>query len=489
MQSVWSDSVTLGIVRHLARTRYGQSRGIDKLSSGKRVIRASDGAADLALSVGLHTRIRSTNVARRNATAARSALQIADGGVAEIQVMLIRLKELAMAAATETVGTSERGMMQLEVNQLVDAIDQIAWTSTYNGNVLLAQTHVDVGFVVDVSGSMGGELATLQSEIASFRQQFLDAGIDVEFGLAPYRSNLDPVDGVIITNDIDQAGFDAALGSLTLGGAAVDPYSALVNVSGANDFNGDGDIFAWRDATAHHLIVLTDTGQEVSQIPGDPSQAEVAAQLSAAGMTVHAIAAGAQATFTDIAAITGGSTHSIGANGSGIPAALDAIASDLVGGGDVDVADMLTVQVGIHDTDDDRINLLVPTDATAVGLGIGGISVATRDAALEAIDDLDGAITEASTVRATVGAVQRRLEHTMSYQDISIINETAALSRIQDLDYASAMGDYLLNETLANAATQLLGHHQQAQRDHVLGIYGSLAGAGGGGGGRLNGTL
>jgi flagellin len=488
IQSAWSGSTTLGIVRHLARARYGQSRGIDKLSSGKRVIRASDGAADLALSVGLHTRVRSTNVARKNASNARQVMQIADGGIAEIQVMLIRLKELAMAAATETFSDQERSLMQLEVNQLVDAIDQTAWTTTYNGNVLLAQTHVDVAFVVDISGSMGDDLATLQSEINDFRQAFLDAGVDVEFGLAAFLRAIDPVDGVQIRNDIGDPGFEAALAALALSGSPVDPYSALVNVSGANDFNGDNDVFSWRPNTGHHIILLTDTGQESHLIPGDPPQSEIATQLSAAGMTVHAIAPQAQfGTFSEITTLTGGGLYRVGGGGTGIPDAMDGIASDLVGGGDIDAAEQLTVQVGLNNTDDDRIDLLVPTDATAVGLGIGALSVATSEAARAAIDDLDGAITEASTVRATIGAVQRRLDHTISYHDVSIVNETAALSRIQDLDYASAMGEYLLNETLASAATQMLSHSNEARRDHVAGIYRGMGG--GGGGGRLDDRL
>ena len=480
MRAAWSSSTTLAIVRNMARARYGRQQNIRQLSSGKRITRAADDAAGLGVAANLTARTRSLRVARDNAESAVQAVQIADGGMAEIQVMLIRLKELAMLSASETIGDNERVAAQAEVNALLGQIDSTAWSTRYNDIPLLAQAHLDVAFVLDTSGSMGGELANLTASITDFRQAFIDAAIDVEFGLAAMRSSLDAQDGVDLVSDIGSASFEAALASLPLAGGSVDAYSALVNVTGVNDFNGDGDVFTWREDVAHHLIVVTDTNREVQYIPGNPSQADVAQDLTAGGFTVHVISpTTTHVTYSTITSQTGGSIYDTGgAAGAGIPAAMDAISTNLTGGG-VLPNEAVDVQVGIHNTENDQISLGLPADASRIGLGITGLSVATRDDALDALGTLDTAIANASGVRARIGAAQRRLGHVVNYQTVAIEDETAALSRIEDLDYAAAVGELALNEVLSSASTSLLFDHLAAKRELVLSLYGYHTGGDG----------
>ena len=477
----------------MARARYSREKTVEQLSSGRRINRAADDAAGLAVANSLHTRVRSLRVARDNAETAEQAMQIADGGMAEIQIMLIRLKELAMQAATETVSDAERAIMQEEVGELMGAIDSIAWTTTYNGTPLLAQAHVDVAFLLDTSGSMGGEKATLVASIQAFRQSFIDAGVDVNFGLAAMRTSLDNVDNVDRVVDIGGGGFEGALAGLPLAGGAIDAYSALVNVSGANDFNGDNDVFSWRQDVAHHIVVITDTGQEAHLIPGDPPQADVAADLAAAGMVVHVIAPSVQAgSYNDITATTGGSTYDLGdLSGSGIPAALDEISGNLTGGDDLLAGEPLEIQVGIHATEHDKIDIGLAADGTVVGLGLAGTTVSTRQDALDALDAIDAAVGEASAVRAAIGASQRRMTHVVNYQSDAIENETAAQARIEDLDYAGASMDMAISQILSNASTSMLFEHLSMKREMILSLYGqeSRARQGPGRGGGLNARL
>jgi len=473
LRAAWSDSTTLNIVRHMARARFSRQKTVEQLSSGRRINRAADDAAGLAISTSLNSRVRSLRVARTNAETAQEAVDLADGGMAEIQVMLIRLKELAMQAASETVSDAERAYMQAEVTELLGAIDSTAWTTTYNGIPLLAQAHVDVGFILDTSGSMGGERATLLAEISSFRQAFVDAGVDVDFGLAAMRSSLDPVDNVDKVVDIGGGGFDGALAGLPLAGGTIDAWSAMLNASGADDFNGDNDDFTWRDDVAHHIIVITDTGREIEVIPGDPTQAEVAAEIAAAGVVVHVIAPVNQAGgYSEITTQTGGSIHVIGdGSGSGIPAALDTISNNLTGGDDLLAGEPIEVQVGIHATEHDKIDIGLAADATVVGLGLSGANVATRSNAVTTLDNLDTAIASASSVRAEIGAAQRRLDHVINYQSDAIENETAAQARIEDLDYAQASMDMAISDILSSASTRMLFEHLDMKRDMILSLY------------------
>lgn len=473
MRAAWSSSVTLNIVRYIARARFSGDRSVDQLSSGLRINRAADDAAGLAVSASLDAHVRSLNAARGNTETGQSVLQIADGGVAEIQSMLVRLKELSMQSASETVNDTERAILQKEVNELLGAIDSVAWATTFNGQPLLAQLHVDVAFLLDTSGSMGGELATLLSSVADFRQAFVDAGIDANFGLAAMRSSLDATDNVDRVVDIGGAGFEGALAGLPIAGGTIDAYSALVNVTGADDFNGDNDVFTWRSDVARHVIVITDTGQETQVIPGNPTQAEVAAQLATTGVVVHVIAPPTQAgTYSELTGQTNGSLYSLGDGaGSGIPTALDDISNNLTGDGDILVGEPIEVQVGVNNTSNDRIDINLAADTTVVGLGISGTSVATRQGALDALTSLDGAIQSASEVRANIGAAERRLQHVANHQSDAIVNETAAQARIEDLDYAQASSDQAISQMLASASTQMLSHHLGTKREMVLSLY------------------
>ena len=473
MRAAWSSSTTLAIVRNMARARYGRQQSVRKLSSGKRITRAADDAAGLGVAANLTARTKSLRVARDNAESAVQAVQMADGGMAEIQVMLIRLKELAMQSASETISDQERAAAQAEASALLGQIDSTAWTTRYNDIPLLAQAHLDVAFVLDTSGSMGGEIQSVRDSIAAFRQAFVDAAIDVQFGLAAMCGGVDMQDSVAQVVDIGDGNFESALATLPIIGGAVDPYSALVNTSGVNDFNGDGDDFSWRADVARHLIVVTDTFQESHLIPGDPPQADVATDLTTGGFTVHVIAPNAQhGTYSTITSQTGGGIFDIGdGTGSGIPAALDSISTNLTGGG-VLPNEAIDVQVGIHNTENDQISLGLPADASQVGLGLTGLSVATRDDALDALGTLDTAIANASGIRARIGAAQRRLGHTINYQSVAIEDETAALSRIEDLDYAAEVGELALHEILSSASMSLLFDHLNTKRNLVLSLYG-----------------
>jgi flagellin len=108
-----------------------------KMSSGERITRASDDAAGLAISENLKAQIRGNRQAKRNANDAISMIQTAEGGLNEISSIVIRLRELAIQAASDTVGDTERGFTDIEFQQLKEEVDRIARSSEFNGISLL----------------------------------------------------------------------------------------------------------------------------------------------------------------------------------------------------------------------------------------------------------------------------------------------------------------------------------------------------------------
>ncbi len=148
---------SLNAQRHLYDTTSRFQKSMERLSSGMRINRAGDDAAGLAISEGLKSDIRALQQASRNAADGISLVQTAEGSLDEVNNILLRLRELAEQAATETLGEEERGYLQDEFAQQLDEIDRIASTAEFNGIKLLDGTvtslNVQVGIGTDVTTS------------------------------------------------------------------------------------------------------------------------------------------------------------------------------------------------------------------------------------------------------------------------------------------------------------------------------------------------
>lgn len=101
------------------------------------------------------------------------------------------------------------------------------------------------------------------------------------------------------------------------------------------------------------------------------------------------------------------------------------------------------------------------TDMTAKGLSISGLSVSGASEASGAIESLDDAIAAVSTQRADLGAVQNRLEHTISNLATTKENLSEANSRIVDVDMAEEMMSFTKSNILSQAATAMLAQANQ----------------------------
>ena len=118
---------------------------LEKLSSGKRINRASDDAAGLAISEKMRTQILGTMAASRNTQDAVSMIQVAEGGLQSIQGMLQRARELAVQSANGTNDNNvDRAAIQGEFENIVNEIDSTANTTEFNGTNVLDGTGAPV---------------------------------------------------------------------------------------------------------------------------------------------------------------------------------------------------------------------------------------------------------------------------------------------------------------------------------------------------------
>ncbi|MGE0616505.1 MAG: flagellin [Bacteriovoracia bacterium] len=123
--------------RQIAATRLGLDKTLEKIASGSRINHAGDDAAGLAISENLRAQIRGMRQAKRNAQDGISLIQVSEGGLNEVGNILIRLRELSIQAASDTIGDTERQFTDREFQSLKQEIDRITNATNYNGTPLL----------------------------------------------------------------------------------------------------------------------------------------------------------------------------------------------------------------------------------------------------------------------------------------------------------------------------------------------------------------
>ncbi len=123
--------------RRLLETQNDQTKTLQHLSSGLRITSASEDSAGLSISDHLRGQVRSLQQANRNANDGVSLVQVAEGGLNEVSNILIRLRELSIQAASDTVGDKERGFINQEYQALKSEVDRIAAATNFSGTPLL----------------------------------------------------------------------------------------------------------------------------------------------------------------------------------------------------------------------------------------------------------------------------------------------------------------------------------------------------------------
>src|SRR3954468_11308025 len=128
---------SLSAQRTMTSSQREVSKSFAQLSSGSRIVKASDDAAGLSISETLKSTIRGYGQAQRNANDGISLVQVAEGGLGEISNILTRLRELGVQASSDTVGNVERGFINKEVQQLKMESERISQVTRFGKTSLL----------------------------------------------------------------------------------------------------------------------------------------------------------------------------------------------------------------------------------------------------------------------------------------------------------------------------------------------------------------
>lgn len=148
---------------------------LESLSSGKRITKASDDSAGLAIATTMSAQVSGLRQAMRNASDGISLVQVAEGSLNESSNLLVRMKELAVQAASDTVGEVERSMINLEFQETLKEIDRIAEVTLYNGVKLLNGEGQDL-YQFQV-GANGGEANMIEYDAGNINATTSSLGV------------------------------------------------------------------------------------------------------------------------------------------------------------------------------------------------------------------------------------------------------------------------------------------------------------------------
>ena len=179
--SIRTNVASLTAQNNLTNTQTALNSSMARLSSGYRITSAGDDAAGLGISTKLEAQIASFSQATRNANDGLSVIQTTESALNETSNILSRLRQLAMQSASDGIGTTERGYITTESDQLVSEVDRISKVTQYNGAQLLDGTGGTLNFQVGVNGTANDVIAftTIDATANTLGVSGLDLSTDV----------------------------------------------------------------------------------------------------------------------------------------------------------------------------------------------------------------------------------------------------------------------------------------------------------------------
>ncbi len=231
---------SLNAQRNLRKSKMGLDKSLERLSSGYRINRAGDDAAGLAISENLKAQIRGLKQASRNAEDGVSLIQVAEGSLSEVSNILIRLRELGVQAASDTIGPVERQFLNVEYDQLVSEVDRIADGTEFNGTQLLSGTGSVLDFQVGTRNDPNIDRLSFDASKADATSAALGINLTSVADKASAQNSLSAIDAAITSVSAMRADFGALQNRLqsTINNLAV----SVENMAAANSRIRDVDI-------------------------------------------------------------------------------------------------------------------------------------------------------------------------------------------------------------------------------------------------------
>lgn len=420
-----------------------------RLSSGLRINSAADDAAGLAIRELQRADIASLRQGARNANDAVSLIQTADGALQIIDEKLIRMKELTEQAATGTYDSTQRLMIESEFQAMASEITRIAAATDFNGihllNGNLSGDHV--GSNLRQTGALKIHFGTSNDSAEDYYYIAIGECTAQAFGIGnastfesafgkivqTFEKNLTREASTIDNPNVTPAQIAAEVKKMTENFSSV--LGKLSMPQDDTELNYIRNL--WNPANATDPKFAEAGKQTDYALPSFPASMAEYNTLSSADQQKWQYAWGKAALYNYGNSPSDSLRHEMG-NGAflGSPNTVDATVND--------------------DLNKARENAMKSTHTDSAQYTYAGFSIDTQENAQMTLDAVNDAIVKKDKIRSNLGALQNRLENTITNLNIQAENLQAAESRISDVDVATEMTQFVRNQILTQSAVAML---------------------------------
>ena len=470
-------------------TQTSLSSSLQKLSSGLRINSAKDDASGMAIADSLRSQANALGQAIRNTNDGMGIIQIADKAMDEQVKILDTIKTKATQAAQDGQTTTTRTAIQADINRLIESLDNIAQTTSYNGLNLLAGSFTNKEFQVgaysnqtiraSIGATSSDNIGHVRSETMKFTAMgdvalnFIatNGGKDVSIesvvistsagtGLGALaeaiNKNSDNLGGVRADYTVIAGGASAITGgditSLTINGVSIG------NITGIQANDKDNRLVqainAYKDTTGVEASIARDGSLQLTSTDGRAIQIG-GVGLSAAAAITSGVTVGSL-TLTKLGAgdikVSGAAlnTVTVASAAAQTTTTLRQIKGEL----SADVKSAIGANAGINSA-----------NAAMECGGTLGAGVTTLKGAMLVMDIAESAIKQLDTIRADLGSIQQQMQSTINNITITQVNVKSAESGIREVDFASESANYSNLNILAQAGSYAMSQANTVQQN------------------------
>jgi len=489
-QVINTNIASLNAQRNLNESQRGLNTSLQRLSSGLRINSAKDDAAGLAISDRMTAQIKGYNQAMRNANDGISLAQTAEGALGAATNLLQRIRELSIQSANSTNSASDRASLQAEVNQLKQELDRVANQTEFNGLKLLDGTFTSQSFQVGANAHQTISVSLEGSSTNDLQDnQVLASNVTINSGTGSTSlKTTTPGANTILAQTLTISGPLGEINDLSIpvGASAYDIAASIsaregetsVTADASNEvtlagINSDGTV-SFTLSTSNGTGSKTISAQ-VTQTPQDYSSlvTEINRQAGTTGVTAVLKADGniklTQPEGKDI--IIEDFSHSVAGRIMTVQGLDGLTATTLTDGAATDDSTVIAGELTFHSSGTytvassvTKANGSILNSDTSEGSQdkkLNTIDISSSDGSQAAIGIVDASLAQINGMRAALGAIQNRMESTITNLEIQSENISAARSRIMDADFAAETAALARNQILQQAGTAMLAQANQ----------------------------
>lgn len=474
---------------------------LQKLSSGLRINSAADDASGLAIADSLRSQANSLGQAINNANDGIAIVQIADKAMDEQVKILDTIKTKAVQSAQDGQSLDSRKALQADIVRLMEELDNIAGTTSYNGQNLLSGQFTNKEFQIGaysnqtVSASVGNthsnqigntrfETSTTITASSNESLTFTNvvgntsytletvkistsAGTGIGVMAETINKNSDMLGGITASFQVVTTG-TSAVTSGTISGLSINGTNiGDVTITSANDHKGelidainqysaDTGVVASTDSRGNLELTSNDgraiqiSGTNLSTITGIGASGTNDKDFNAGRLTLTRVGA------ADIQVSGSGAATGLTANiGTGNAMEASVNLRDIKGEFSVDQASAMGFNANVN-------TVGVSAASTAGGVGAGVTTLAGAQAVMKIAD---AAIKRLDQVRSDLGSVQNQLQSTVNNVSVTQVNVKAAESQIRDVDFASESAQFSKLNILAQSGSYAMSQANAVQQN------------------------